>query len=141
MSQYKTIYLASALITNSAGDMLTVRKRGSIYYMMAGGKIEIGETPVEALVRELKEELNLAVIPTDLHYLGTHQTQAVNEPNTLVHATVFHLTTSSTSFIPQAELEEIKWLTYTTYLDVPLAHLLKEFSVPLWLKQKNPSDD
>lgn len=141
MPQYKTIYLASALITNTAGELLTVRKKGSIYYMMAGGKIETGETPLEALQRELQEELNLNLKPNDIHYLGTHQTQAVNETNTLVHATVFHITTTSTSFTPHAELEEIKWLTYDTYLQVPLAHLLKEFSIPLWLKQKNLSRD
>ncbi len=141
MSQYKTIYLASALITNAVGDLLTVRKKGSIYYMMAGGKIEMGETPLQALQRELEEELNLILTPEDIRYLGTHQTQAVNEVNTLVHATVFHIKTTFTSFTPHAELEEIKWLTYDTYSEVPLAHLLQEFSIPLWLKQKNLSCD
>lgn len=136
MQPLKTIYLASALITNSSGDLLTVRKKGSDYYMMAGGKIEKGETSLEALQRELKEELNLIIDTTSFCYLGTHQTRAVNEVNTLVHATIFHLELASTKLTPHAELEEVKWLNYHTYQDFPLAHLLKEFSIPIWLKKQ-----
>lgn len=36
-----------------------------------GGKIEIGETPVEAAIRELKEETNLDVKEENLIFLGT----------------------------------------------------------------------
>ncbi|WP_410879635.1 NUDIX hydrolase [Myroides sp. DW712] len=132
----KTIYLASAMITNIEGALLTVRKKGSIYYMMAGGKIEEGETPIDALIRELQEELHLRVSPDSLTYLGVHQTQAVNESNTLVHATIFHLSLDTPLLQPQAELEEVKWVTYEDYQQLPLAHLLKEFSIPLWLKNK-----
>ncbi|WP_353118621.1 NUDIX domain-containing protein [Myroides odoratus] len=136
MSTVQTIYLVSAMIINTDGALLTVRKKGSRYYMMAGGKIEAGEEPIEALLRELQEELNLTVDASAIHYLGTHQTQAVNEANTLVHATIFQLTLTPTQFTPHAELEEIKWLTYENYQQVPLAHLLEEFSIPLWLKNK-----
>ena len=132
----KTIYLASAMITNTEGALLTVRKKGSIYYMMAGGKIEQDETPIAALLRELQEELHLTVAPNALTYLGVHQTEAVNEPNTLIHATIFHLALDTLLLQPQAELDEVKWLTYENYQQVPLAHLLKEFSIPLWLKNK-----
>jgi len=136
MTTKKTIYLASAMITDANHRLLTVRKKGSIYFMMAGGKIESKETPFETLKRELKEELNLNIHPTMVHLLGTHQTTAVNEENTLVHATVFHLILNSTPIEAQAEIDEIKWLTYENYQQVPLAHLLEEFTLPLWLKNK-----
>jgi len=132
----KTIFLASALITNATGSLLTVRKKGSHYYMMAGGKIEAGETPLEALRRELKEELNLTVDASSLTYLGHHQTQAVNEADTWVQATIFHLYLEEITLFPQAELAEIKWLTLDNYQHLPLAHLIKEFGIPLWLKSK-----
>ncbi|MGG5505207.1 MULTISPECIES: NUDIX hydrolase [unclassified Myroides] len=136
MSRSQTLYLASALITDTLGSLLTVRKKGSMFYMMAGGKIEQGETPVEALQRELKEELDLTVDAHHMRYLGSHQTQAVNEANTLVHASIYHIELTNATLRPHAELEEIKWLTYDTYQQVPLAHLIEEFSIPIWLQNK-----
>ena len=134
MTQPNILKIASALITNTSGAFLTVRKKGSIYYMMAGGKIERGETPMQALQRELQEELDLVVNSQDIKALGTHQTQAANEANTLVQATIFHIEIEDRHFQPCAELEEVRWLTEEDYYQVPLAHLLLEFSLPLWLK-------
>ena len=39
------------------GHVLTVRKRGTSMFMFPGGKPEAGESPVEAGVREVREEL------------------------------------------------------------------------------------
>ena len=36
-----------------------------------GGKIELGETPLEALLREAEEELTLTLQPEELRYVGT----------------------------------------------------------------------
>lgn len=36
-----------------------------------GGEIEIGELPIQAVIRETKEELQIDIIPNDLKYLGT----------------------------------------------------------------------
>ena len=36
-----------------------------------GGKIEAGETPLEALLREAEEELTLTLRPEELRYVGT----------------------------------------------------------------------
>ena len=36
------------------------------YYMLPGGHVDEGETVMQACVRELKEELDITVLPTDL---------------------------------------------------------------------------
>ncbi|MEC4117720.1 NUDIX domain-containing protein [Myroides phaeus] len=136
MSTTHTIYLASALLTNDKNEMLTVRKKGSTYYMMAGGKIELGETPIETLKREIQEELQLNITNDQISLLGTHQTTAVNEANTIVNATIFHVRINNSSIQASAEIEEIKWVTKENYNNIKLAHLLKEFSLPIWLKMK-----
>lgn len=136
MSTTHTIYLASALLTNDKNEMLTVRKKGSTYYMMAGGKIELGETPIETLKREIQEELQLNITNDQISLLGTHQTTAVNEANTIVNATIFHVRINNSSIQASAEIEEIKWVTKKNYNNIKLAHLLKEFSLPIWLKMK-----
>lgn len=131
-----TIYLASALITDNNNRMLTVRKKGSQYYMMAGGKIEKGEKPIETLIREIEEELQIRITAGDASLLGTHQTNAVNEANTIVSATIFHIIINNSTIQPSSEIEEIKWLTKENYKAFKLAHLLQEFSLPIWLKLK-----
>ena len=86
-----TIRIAAALILDRDGRCLLVRKRGSTALMQPGGKIDAGETPEAALVRELAEELALAVDPTVPRFLGTFSAEAVNEPGHRVEAQLFHL--------------------------------------------------
>lgn len=129
----KTITLASALITDTENRLLTVRKKNSAYFMMAGGKIEHGETPIQALIRELEEELLLTVSQNSIQYLGKHSTLAVNEPNTTVNAHIYHIKLTNQIVTNSAEIEELKWLTLDNYKEVQLARLLSEFSLPIWL--------
>ena len=41
-----------------------------------GGKIEIGESPEKALIREIKEELSVDLIPNSIKYMETFTAQA-----------------------------------------------------------------
>ena len=72
------IRIAAALILNSAGRALLVRKRGTVAFMQAGGKIEPGETPIAALRRELSEELAIELTGQP-DYLGRFSAPAANE--------------------------------------------------------------
>ena len=73
------IVIVAAIITDDEGRLLLVRKRGTDRFMQAGGKIDAGETPATALMRELGEELAIEVLPGDLDYLGRFHAAAANE--------------------------------------------------------------
>ena len=49
------------LLENGRVAMIERRRQGSLFYVFPGGHVEPGELPVEAVVREVKEELGLDV--------------------------------------------------------------------------------
>ena len=128
------IYLANALVTDVDGRMLAVRKKKSKYFQMVGGKIDGNEEPIETLKREFLEEINVDISKYDVQFLGKHETMAVNEVETIVHANVFHVHLNSLESLKIAsEIEEMAWITKKDNKDYQLAHLLEEFSLPIWL--------
>lgn len=130
-----TIRIAAAVILNKQHDLLVVRKRGSSYYMLPGGKIENKETHSEALVREIKEELGFQLLENDFDYLGSHQTKAANEADSMVEGNIFLLKhrLAIDSIPHHAEIEEALWMRKNTWQSYKLAHLLHEFVIPKWL--------
>lgn len=100
------VVVVAALITDSAGRLVLVRKRGTTRFIQAGGKPEAGESARQALARELAEELELLVDPDALEPLGRFEAAAANEPGHLVHAEVFRLRTDAEPR-PAAEIVEL----------------------------------
>ena len=124
------IRIAAALLTDAAGRLLLVRKRGTLAFMQPGGKIEPQEDPVAALVRELGEELGLAVPASALRPVGRFTAPAANEPGFTVEAELFAITTTARP-VPAAEIEEIRWVEPAMAEDLPLAPLTRHHVLPL----------
>lgn len=128
------IVICSAMMIGPYGDLLMVRKKGSYYFQLPGGKIAVGEDDVTALVRELREELQFDASGTSLKFIGQHRTQAVNEIDTLVEGHIYLIKLDAQfTFLPQAELEEVQWVKKDNWQNYQLAHLAAEFVVPKWL--------
>ncbi|MEB0045003.1 MULTISPECIES: NUDIX domain-containing protein [unclassified Pseudomonas] len=127
----RLIRIAAALLIGPDGRTLLVRKRGTEAFMQPGGKIESHEQPLQALARELEEELGLVVDPAHATYLGQFSAPAVNEPGFVVHAELFQLTIDS-GVTPAAEIEEVRWIDPATDGDVTLAPLTRDLILPFY---------
>ncbi|MCP9338081.1 NUDIX hydrolase [Stutzerimonas xanthomarina] len=126
--------IATACLLDEAGRVLVVRKRGTHVFMLPGGKIERGETPRQALGRELHEELNLKVDTSQLESLGHFQSRAANEPDHWVEADVFFGRLKS-SIKAQAEIDALDWLEVHAERQGHLAPLLREQVLPALRKR------
>lgn len=124
------IEVVAALVTGPDGRTLLVRKRGTAAFMNPGGKPEAGEPRVEALRRELHEEIGLDVPATALHPLGTLTTTAANEPGHDLVAHCFLLHLDDAAHVVRAEIEESRWVD-PAHPDVPLAPLAAQHLLPL----------
>lgn len=106
-----TLRIVAAVVIGADGRHLLVRKRGTTSYMQVGGKIEPGEAPLAALLREVEEEVGLALDPARAERLGRFRAPAANEPDHHVdaHGFVIRLAPGERPR-PQAELEELTWI-------------------------------
>jgi 8-oxo-dGTP diphosphatase len=123
-SESRKIRIAAAVITDASDRLLLVRKRGTSAFMQPGGKIEPREEPLDALVRELREELGLVIDPATASPLGLFCAKAANEPDSTVEASLFALPIGSQA-TPAAEIEEMIWLDPSLVDDVELAPLTR----------------
>jgi 8-oxo-dGTP pyrophosphatase MutT (NUDIX family) len=127
----RLIRIAAALLIGPDGRTLLVRKRGTEAFMQAGGKIDAHEQPVQALARELDEELGLLIDPEQATYLGQFSAPAANEPGFIVQAELFQLTIDS-DVSPAAEIEEVRWIDPATDGTLTLAPLTRDLILPFY---------
>ena len=124
----RSIRIAAAAIFDCEGRVLLVRKRGTIFFMQPGGKLEDGETDLEALARELNEELGCGLVKAV--YLGAFSAPAANEPTYVVEAALYAVEISG-GISKGAEIEEIAWVVPHQTTTLPLAPLTQRYVLPL----------
>jgi 8-oxo-dGTP diphosphatase len=136
----RTIRIAAALIDDGIGRVLLVRKVGTPWFMQAGGKIEVGESPWLALKRELFEEIGFSLSDQEGQHLGCFLSAAANEPDHIVEAEVFHIRTRHVPLV-RAEIEQAVWVSHAEALAMPLAPLTRDHILPLFRTLLKPDAD
>jgi 8-oxo-dGTP diphosphatase len=104
------IYKSAGIIIRDK-KLLFTRAKGMAIFIDPGGQIEPGETPEGALVRELKEELDIDVVESDLEFFGEYSAEAANHPGQTVHMKAFVVKKYTGEVKASSEIEELCWLT------------------------------
>ncbi|WP_230158635.1 NUDIX domain-containing protein [Flavobacterium sp. CECT 9288] len=106
-----------ALLVLRDGKILSTKSIGKDKYYIPGGKRENNETDHETLIREIKEELSVDILPETIMYIGTFTAQSdgdkkgVNVKMTCYKADYIGVLEKNN------EIKEIRWLSYN---DLPI---------------------
>jgi mutator protein MutT len=105
----RRIRVAAAVVFRDGAVLLTQRPPGdplALQWELPGGKIEPGETPEHALVREIREELGVGATPLEVLEVDTH-----DYPHGLEVEVVFvRCTLDSTAFTPSSAVHAVRWV-------------------------------
>ena len=109
--------------------LLVVRNKGEGFFIAPGGTIEAGETPEQAIIRELREELAITVQPSALAYFG-----AFDNHNKTAYMTLFIV--NSWAGLPRAanEIAQIKWIQTAEAGCVLATSIFAQYVIPQLLQ-------
>lgn len=127
------LYTAGLLLIKDRKLLLAYSKNKQCFYL-PGGKVDIGETSITALVREIKEELNITISEHDLSFYTHISAPAYGEKKGIIMEQDCFLLNKAVTPVASAEIGEIRFFSLEEYLQqtntapgaVAILQLLKE---------------
>ena len=114
----KSIKVVGAIIINEREEALCALRSEDMslpnYWEFPGGKVEPNELVEEAIVREIKEELNCVINPLQIFNDTTYEYENVIVNLITIYAELIDGTPTATEhdelrWVPKAKLNELKW--------------------------------
>ncbi len=117
MNDLKRVKVVAAIIHRDGKILVTQRAAGEFKdgWEFPGGKVELGESLEDALVRELKEELNITVSPTRIFHTVEYDYPSFHLSMTCFWCTIKegHIKLNvheGLKWLKQSELAALEWL-------------------------------
>lgn len=101
----------SAWIYIKDRKVLYARSKDKDVFYKPGGKREVGESDEQALVREIKEELQVDLVPESIRYIKTFTDQAHGKPAGVIVEVKCYEADFTGELKVGAEIAELGWLT------------------------------
>jgi 8-oxo-dGTP diphosphatase len=106
------------------GRILCARPRGKDIFYIPGGKREGTETDLQALLREITEELTVTLRPDTVRHVGTYEAgQADEDPGGDLDGAVVRMSCYRGDYagtlVASSEIEELAWFCYADRPRVP----------------------
>ncbi len=115
------------LATIEGDRLLVVRKKGTRAFILPGGKPEGAEHDLDALSREVNEELGCSI--ANVRFEGAFTDAAAEIPDTIVTVRLYAGELIGHPH-PASEIEELAWVPLTGSCDLPLAPSLTNKILP-----------
>ena len=95
------------------GRILCARSRGRDVFYIPGGKLEPGETELDALIREVKEELTVDLVPETARHVGTYGAQAHGQADGVAVTMSCYTADYQGMPVASSEIAELGWFGYS----------------------------
>ena len=107
------------------GRILCARPRGKDMFYIPGGKREGAESDLQTLLREIAEELTVALRPETVTHVGTYQAdQPHGHPGGAVVRMSCYAADYSGTLAASSEIDELAWFCYADRPRVPIVDQL-----------------
>lgn len=97
-------------------------------WCLPAGKVNINESIVDAVVREVKEETGITIIPSELETLPSFWVESEGDINFKYHSFLFKLPNLPSVTLNDDEHLDYVWATPTESLELDLLHDLGDFN-------------
>ena len=106
----KTIPVVAALITKGNKFLIAQRSKGELagFWEFPGGKVELGETLHETIIREIKEELGIEILTRDIVSQFMHEYSFATIDLALIHCRMKDLNQEIES---DGSHKDFKWIS------------------------------
>ncbi len=128
MSDVDIFKSAGVIIQNR--QALIVRPHHKDIFIQPGGKIEAGESAIQALIRELAEELQIQVKPRDLEFLHESNAPAAGQTHRIVHMQVYLVKAWKGNIAPANEIAELRWINADFDPNLELGSIMAHDTLP-----------
>jgi 8-oxo-dGTP pyrophosphatase MutT (NUDIX family) len=118
---------AFAAVRNAAGEVLVVRRIDDGNWELPGGRIEVGESAVQAVIREVAEESGVTIALTGLSGVYSDPTHVLLDPDGTVHqqlALCFHAVPATAHDAEEPRPDGIETDAAAWYGPAPLSNMV-----------------
>lgn len=93
--------------------ILVTLSKGKDTWYIPGGKREQGESDLQALTREVQEELFVEIVPNSVKTYGVFEAPAHGKPEGTVVRMTCYMASYNGALIPNSEIEKMDYFTHS----------------------------
>ena len=108
----KTLFDKIAFVHVKDRKVLVALNKGSDLWYLPGGHREPGETDAETLIREVKEELSVDILPDTIAHVNTYVAQAHGHPEGEMGRFMYYTASYEGDLEASSEIAEIRFFSY-----------------------------